>query len=257
MELIVGLAACLVAMAVLWAWQRRSGRADWVDVAWALAIGVLAMAWAVSGDGALEKRVLVAILAGTWSFRLTRHLWRRVSGHDSEDGRYQALREHWGRRQQPWLFVFYLGQGLIAWLFSLPAWVVSQDPSAELNAWVLIGVSFWLVSLLGEGIADRQLAAFRAQAANRGRVCETGLWRYSRHPNYFFEWLHWFAYPFIAMGASHQWLAWLGPVLMLAFLYRLTGIPYTERQALKSRGESYRRYQRTTSAFIPWFRRDG
>ena len=252
MILISGLIFCCVFMALLWVWQRSSGRADYVDVAWAGLIGILAVFYAVVGDGSLEKRILVALVAATWSFRLTSHLWRRLSGHDAEDGRYQAMREHFGQRQQLWFFVFFMAQAVLAWLFALPAWVVASDPSGELSIWVMLGVGFWLISLGGESIADRQLDAFRSNPDNKGQVCKIGLWRYSRHPNYFFEWLHWFAYPFIALGAPNQWITWLGPVLMLLFLYRVTGIPYTEKQSLKSRGEAYREYQRTTSAFFPW-----
>ncbi|MDT8438963.1 MAG: DUF1295 domain-containing protein [Wenzhouxiangellaceae bacterium] len=251
MELWIALAGCAFGMSVLWLWQCRSQRADWVDVAWAAAIGLQAVVYAVLADGSVEKRALVVLIAGSWSFRLTRHLWQRVGGHDQEDGRYQAMRVHWGERADFWLFGFFMVQALVAWLFALPAWVVANDPSAALDGWVLAGVMFWLVSLAGESLADRQLDAFRRDPENRGKVCNVGLWRYSRHPNYFFEWLHWFAYPLIALGAANAWIAWLGPVLMLLFLYRVTGIPYTEAQALKSRGDAYREYQRTTSAFIP------
>lgn len=252
MTILIALLLSVVLMIGVWLWQRRSGRADWVDAFWAGTIGALAVFYAVFGDGAIEKRVLVALVAGTWSFRLTQHLAVRLASHSEEDGRYQAMREHWGERAQLWLFVFFMGQALIAWTFSLPAWVVANDPSAAMNLWVVAGALVWFVSLAGESLADRQLAAFRRDPANRGKVCREGLWRYSRHPNYFFEWLHWFSYPLIAMGAPHQWLAWLGPALMLLFLYRVTGIPYTEKQSLKSRGDAYREYQRTTSAFIPW-----
>ncbi|MDT8450572.1 MAG: DUF1295 domain-containing protein [Wenzhouxiangellaceae bacterium] len=258
MNLVIAFLACQAVVLALWLRQRRTRRADWVDVAWAALIGLQAAFYAVVGDGSPEKRVLAVLIAGTWSFRLTRHLWARLGGHDTEDGRYQAMREHWGARADVSFFWFFVAQGLVAWLFALPARVVAQDPSAALDAWVVAGVAFWLVSLAGEDIADQQLARFRADPANRGKVCNVGLWRYSRHPNYFFEWLHWFSYPLVAIGAPNQWIAWLGPVVMLAFLYRVTGIPYTERQALKSRGEAYREYQRTTSAFIPLpQRRDG
>ncbi|QKK01389.1 MAG: DUF1295 domain-containing protein [Pseudomonadota bacterium] len=257
MELWIALAGCAAFMMALWAWQRRSARADWVDVAWAALIGVQALAFAVTGDGSLEKRLLAVLLAGTWSLRLTRHLAVRLAGEAKEDGRYRAMREHFGRRQHLWFFVFFMAQALVAWLFALPAWVVANDASAALDIWVVLGVAVWFVSLVGESVADRQLAAFRADPANRGRVCNIGLWRYSRHPNYFFEWLHWFSYPLVALGAPGQWLAWLGPVVMLLFLYRVSGIPYTERQSLKSRGEAYREYQRTTSPFIPWPPRNG
>jgi steroid 5-alpha reductase family enzyme len=252
MMLIISLIAALGLMLVLWVWQLKSGRADWVDVAWAASIGLLAIGYAIFGEGSPEKRLLVVIVAGTWSFRLVRHLAVRLASHSEEDGRYQAIREHFGSHQQVFLLVFFAGQGLLAWLFSLPAWVVANDPSATLSGWVIAGVLVWFVSLTGESIADRQLATFRNAPDNRGQVCTVGLWRYSRHPNYFFEWLHWFSYPLIAFGAPNHWLTWLGPVLMLLFLYRLTGIPYTEKQALKSRGEAYRRYQAETSAFFPW-----
>ncbi|MDX1625202.1 MAG: DUF1295 domain-containing protein [Wenzhouxiangellaceae bacterium] len=252
----ISLAACVLVMTALWIWQRGSGRADWVDVAWAALIGLQAVAYALLADGTVEKRVLVVLVTGTWSFRLTWHLARRVGGHDEEDGRYKAMREHWGDKQQAGMFAFFMAQALVAWLFSLPAWVVASDPTSALDAWVLVGVTIWLVSIAGESIADRQLARFKADPSNSGEVCDEGLWRYSRHPNYFFEWLHWFAYPLIAMGAPHLWLAWLGPLVMLVFLLFLSGIPYAEKQSLKSRGEAYREYQRRTSPFIPWSPKD-
>jgi len=251
MQLEISLLASLVVMALLWAWQRRSGRADWVDFVWSALIGLLAVAYALIGDGSVEKRVLVVVVTGAWSFRLAFHLFQRLSAHEAEDGRYQAMREHWGGRANFWLFWFFMVQALVAWLFALPAWVVANDPGAALDGWVIAGVGFWLISLAGESVADRQLSAFKAATDNRGKVCNVGLWRYSRHPNYFFEWLHWFAYPLIAAGAPNWWLTWLGPVVMLLFLYRVSGIPYTEQQSLKSRGEAYREYQRTTSPFIP------
>ena len=111
-----------------------------------------------------------------------------------------------------------------------------------------------VVAVLGERVADRQLARFRSNPENKGKTCRTGLWAYSRHPNYFFEWLLWFSFPLLAVGAG-WWsaAAWFGPLLMLTFLFRFTGIPLTERQALRSRGSDYRRYQREVSAFVPWF----
>ncbi|AKS43334.1 DUF1295 domain-containing protein [Wenzhouxiangella marina] len=256
MDLLIALAAVVLLMIGLWAWQLRSGRADWVDAAWAACIGGLALAYALLGEGAVEKRLLVALVTGSWAFRLARHLAVRLAGHDQEDGRYQAMREHFGTRANAFFFVFFIGQALIAWLFALPAWVVANDPDSTLGPAVFAGLAIWAISLGGESLADRQLAAFRKDPSTRGQVCRRGLWRYSRHPNYFFEWLHWFSYPLLALGAPAQWLTWLGPVLMLLFLYRLTGIPYTEQQSLKSRGDAYREYQRTTSPFIPWPPRD-
>ena len=115
-----------------------------------------------------------------------------------------------------------------------------------------VGLGVWCVAVCGEGLADWQLARFRRRPDSKGRTCREGLWRYSRHPNYFFEWIHWFAYVFLALGSPYVWVALCGPVVMLLFLFKLTGIPYTEKRALASRGEDYRRYQQTTSAFFPW-----
>ncbi len=251
--LILSFLIAALGMTALWVWQLRSGRADWVDAAWAGTIGLLAVVFALLGEGAVEKRILAALVAGTWSLRLTTHMVQRLKSHEEEDGRYQALRAHWGDAVNLRMWFFFMAQATVAWLFALPAWAVAQDSQPGLSGWVLAGVGMWLVSLAGESVADQQLARFRADPANKGQVCNVGLWRYSRHPNYFFEWLHWFSYPLIAWGSGYVWVAWLAPWVMLLFLYRITGIPYTEKQAIKSRGERYVEYQRTTSPFIPWF----
>jgi steroid 5-alpha reductase family enzyme len=164
-----------------------------------------------------------------------------------EDGRYRALREQWGPRAPRNFLLLHLAQVVFALLFSLP--VLAAMRGGPLDGWALAGVLVWVVAVRGEGAADRQLATFRAEPQNRGAVCQAGLWRYSRHPNYFFEWLQWWAYVLIGHAAL---LTLVGPAVMLLFLFRLTGIPYTERQALQTRGDQYRAYQRTTSVFMPW-----
>jgi steroid 5-alpha reductase family enzyme len=112
-----------------------------------------------------------------------------------------------------------------------------------------------VVSIAGEVAADRQLAAWRADPANAGKTCRAGLWNLSRHPNYFFEWLHWVGWSVIALGSPTGWVALFVPVFLLALLFRVTGIPETEAQALRSRGEDYRRYQQEVSVFVPLPRR--
>jgi steroid 5-alpha reductase family enzyme len=133
--------------------------------------------------------------------------------------------------------------------------LASLNPRPRFDALELAGAALWLVALAGEALADRQLAAFKRQAENRGRVCAVGLWRYSRHPNYFFEWLVWVAFLVVALASPWGWVAAIGPASILYLLLRVTGIPLTEEQALRSKGDAYRDYQRTTSAFIPWWPR--
>jgi steroid 5-alpha reductase family enzyme len=237
-------------MAAGWAWQRRKRNAGIVDVLWSTGVGGAAVWAALIGSGAAGTRLAVAVLGGLWGVRLALHLWHRVSGEE-EDGRYRALRAHWHGHQGKF-FGFFQFQAFLIGLFAVPFLAVAANPLAS-PAWIAVAIVIWLLSVGGESLADRQLATFRADPTNRGKTCREGLWRYSRHPNYFFEWLHWFAYVALAVGSPLWWLAWSGPVVMFLFLRFVSGVPYTETQALRSRGEEYRRYQRDTPMFFPWF----
>lgn len=135
---------------------------------------------------------------------------------------------------------------------SLPFLLVCLNVRAPLGVFEKLGVAIWLLGILGEAVADAQLAAFKKNPANKGKTYRTGLWCYSRHPNYFCEWTIWMGYAVFALGSPWGWLGLFSPALILYFLLRLTGIPATEAQAVRSRSDEYREYQRTTSAFIPW-----
>ena len=246
-------AASALVMAGMWWWQRRISNAGYVDVAWAALLAFAGIYYAATGTGALLPRVLAGALPALWGFRLSAHLYHRVS-HEPEDGRYAYLRKHWNGHQGKF-FAFFQLQALSVALFSVPFLIVSTNPVAAVTIWTVLGVLVWLGSLSGEAIADRQLATYRADPRNRGITCRSGLWRYSRHPNYFFEWLHWFAYALLAIGAAYAWVALIGQGLMLLTLLFVSGIPFVEAQALRSRGEDYREYQRSTSMLIPWFPR--
>ncbi len=243
------LAGLLVA---LWCRQERTKNATSVDVAWSFGISMLVLLYAFSLPMKTSQKNFVGLLAVVWSVRLGLFLLRdRVLRHSAEDGRYAALREHWGKKASFNFFVFYQAQGVVALLFSLPILVAMTSQANDVH--LFLGTFIWIVSVIGETTSDHQLGTFRSLESNRGKTCRIGLWRFSRHPNYFFEWLHWWSYVVLAQGAM---LTWLGPAMMLIFLFRFTGIPYTELQALKSRGDDYREYQKTTSVFFPWFPKD-
>lgn len=250
----VWLAAAL-AMSFAWWIQKRTANAGYVDVAWAALLGLAALWHGFVADGALLPRALVALLATAWGFRLALHLLHRVN-KEPEDGRYRQLRAHWNGHQGKF-FVFFQAQALAVALFSLSFLIAAGNPVAELSPWLIAGTLVWFASLAGESIADWQLARFRADPHNRGKTCRVGLWRHSRHPNYFFEWIHWFTYVLLAIGAPHAWLALTGPVLMLTTLLWVSGIPFVEAQSLRSRGDDYREYQRTTSMLVPWWPKSG
>jgi steroid 5-alpha reductase family enzyme len=252
-SLALGLAVMVAVMAGLWLVQRRTANAGWVDVGWSAGVGIVGALAAALGAGWPARRLLVGAMIALWSLRLAAYILRRVLS-EPEDGRYTRLREEWGAAAQRRLFVFYQAQAVLAVLFALPVWVAAADPRHGWGARDVTAVLVWLVAVAGESLADRQLARFRSDPGNRGRTCAAGLWRYSRHPNYFFEWVHWWAYVVLAAGAPWWWLTLAGPALMLFFLLKVTGVPATEARALLSRPD-YAEYQRTTSAFIPWFPR--
>ncbi len=250
-------ALAVVLMAVLWGVQIARRDAGIVDVGWAAGLGLAALLLAVVGKGHFERRIAVGLLAGLWAARLGGYLfWNRI-WRRTEDGRYQTLRARWQPHANRYFFLFFEFQAILVVTFSVPLVVVANHDVPLGRLVDCFALALWCVSMAGESLADHQLARHRANPINRGRTCRQGLWRYSRHPNYFFEWLHWWVYVLLAVGSRWWWVSMLGPALMLWFLCRLTGIPATERQAVATRGDDYRQYQRTTSALIPWFpRRD-
>lgn len=233
---------------------RRIDNYGVVDIAWSYAFAALALFYALLAPGWAPRRAIIATMAGLWSLRLGTHLYRRVMGHHPvEDGRYVQLRRDWAGHFAPKMFGFFQLQAASVVLLGAAFLVACLNPAPQLHSLEIAGAALWLLALTGESLADRQLAAFKRDAANRGRVCDSGLWRYSRHPNYFFEWLVWVAYALFAFGSPQGWVALVGPASILFLLLRVTGIPLTEEQAVRSKGDAYRRYQQTTSAFVPWF----
>jgi steroid 5-alpha reductase family enzyme len=250
---LVGTAIVVAMMLALWVIHFLIRNAAIVDVGWAAGLGILAFYYATAGPGYSPRRWAIAAMAGIWSIRLAAHLlFDRILGHP-EEGRYLQLRAEWKTNIGFLFLLFYQFQALLDVLLSLPFLLACLNPAAPLGPFEKIGGAIWIIGIGGEALADAQLNFFKKNPANKGKTCRTGLWNYSRHPNYFFEWLIWVAYAVFALGSPWGWLGLLSPLLILYFLLRVTGIPATEAQALRSRGDAYREYQRTTSAFVPWF----
>ena len=233
---------------------RRLNNYGIVDIVWSYAFALLAVWYALGGSGWPVRRVLLAGLVGVWSLRLGTHLCRRiVSHHPVEDGRYLQLRRDWAGNFAPKMAGFFQMQAASVVLLGMPFLLPAFNATPRLHPLEIAGAFLWLLALAGEALADAQLAGFKRDPANRGRVCAVGLWRYSRHPNYFFEWLVWVAYFVFALASPWGGLAVISPAIILYLLLRVTGIPLTEQQSLRSKGEAYRAYQASTNAFVPWW----
>ena len=256
LEALIGIALSLsILMALAWVVQQRTGNSGWVDTIWTFAVGLVGAASAllpVAGAALDARQWLVAALVTIWSLRLGVHIAIRTTGI-SDDPRYAAFAAEWGADSPRRMFIFLQNQALGSIPLVFAIFVAAHVPQGALRLQDDLGALILVVGIAGEALADAQLTAFRKRPANRGRVCDAGLWRWSRHPNYFFEWLGWFAYPVIALSPHYPW-GWaslLAPAFMYWILVHVTGIPPLEAQMLRSRGERYRDYQARTSAFFP------
>jgi steroid 5-alpha reductase family enzyme len=253
----LALAAALafLIMLLLWLVQRKTHNAGIVDIGWSGTIPALALLYAFLTGSFASPRTLIALaMVFLWGGRLVWHIHERAHGL-AEDARYAELRQRWAKHFQWKMFLFFEFQAAAAVIFSIPFLIVMKNPQPSLSTMEIAGIISWIIAWLGEGAADRQLARFKAEPSTRGKVCEDGLWNYSRHPNYFFEWLIWVSLAVFCWSSPMGYLGIICPLLMMYFLFKVTGIPATEEQALKSKGDAYRRYQQTTSAFFPWFKK--
>ena len=235
--------------------QRRTRNATAVDAGWAASLVAAAALCAVLGPGDVSHRVLIGVLAGLENLRVGLLVVRRFGG--GEDTRYQELRRRWRERgrEQRTFAIFYQAQALIAAVLALPFVLAAFNRHDGLVAVEWAGAALWLGAASLELVADEQLRRFKAEPANKGKTMRSGLWRVSRHPNYFFQTLTWLAYGLVAVAAPWGFLGFLSTVLILILVLFVTGVRPAEEQALRSRGDDYRRYQRETSAFVPWFPR--
>lgn len=260
---LAALAAIAVALSVLmaaaWLVQQRTGNSGWVDTIWTFALGLVGAGsalWPLGSGGPNARQWLVAALVAVWSIRLGCHIALRTIGI-TDDPRYAAFARDWGADAPRRMFVFLQNQGFGSIPLVFAIFVAAHVPAAALRFQDFLGAVILATGVAGEALADAQLRQFRNDPANEGRVCDIGLWRWSRHPNYFFEWFGWLAYPVIAIQFDAPfdypvgWAALLAPAFMYWILVHVTGIPPLEAQMLRSRGERYRDYQARTSAFFP------
>ncbi len=255
-SILIAWAFGVVLMLIVWGISVRIRNAGIVDIAWSAGFAPVAVFYSAYNQGLPARRWLMAGMVVLWSLRLGLHLYFRVMGHHPvEDVRYAQLRREWGAQANRKMLGFFQLQGLLLAVLSVPLLIVCLNPNPGIQFPEWVGLGIWLVALLGETIADLQLKHFRENLNNHGEVCQVGLWKYSRHPNYFFEWLMWVAFYVFALGSPLGCATIYCPALMLYFLVRVTGIPMTEAPSVKSKGQKYIAYQRTTSAFVPWFRK--
>lgn len=251
--MVIAIVALGLLFALLFLFARRIDNYSVVDVAWSYAFGALVAFYALAAEGWLVRRILMAGIVVAWALRLGSHLWRRVKGHHPvEDGRYLEMRESWQANLGRRMFLFFQFQAVSVVVLGLPFVFAVTNADAALHPLEIAGALLWLVAWIGESVADAQLARFKRDPSNRGRVCDVGLWRYSRHPNYFCEWLIWVGFFLVGATAPWGWTGILAPAGILYLLLNVTGVPPTEAQSLRSRGDAYRRYQATTNAFFPW-----
>ena len=249
------LLACCVIMAAVWFWARKIENAGVVDVFWSFNFPVIAIIIFFLGDGMELRRQVICGMVVIAGLRLGLHLWSRVIGHlDEEEGRYQQLRKEWAPHADKKFFWFFQFQAISNVILAAPFFLIGLNQAPQLNVLEYIGIGFWVVAVVGEGTADWQLQQFKKDPSSKGEVCTKGLWNYSRHPNYFFQSLMWVAYFLFALSAPLGWIAVISPAIILYLLFNVTGIPATEEQSLRSKGDKYRIYQQTTSAFFPWFK---
>jgi steroid 5-alpha reductase family enzyme len=238
-------------MALAWALERKSGKSGWIDAIWSFSVGLGSVIAVVLADAPWQRRSAILILILAWSLRLGLHIAQRSMGH-GEDPRYAKLIKEWGEKASSRLFWFLQIQALAAFMLVLAVYLAAVSRPAFPSFWDIIAVVIIAIALIGEALSDAQLAQFRRTPEAKTEICETGLWAYSRHPNYFFEWLFWCAWPLMAITASPwSWLSLIAPIQMYWLLVHVSGIPPLEEHMLKSRGEKFRALQRRVNAFFP------
>ncbi len=253
---LISFAVVSAIMIFTWIIAYKIKNAGIVDILWAFNFLFIAFVIWLLADGASTRKNLVCFLAGLWSIRLGIYLLIRVGSHlNKEEGRYQQLRSEWAPNANLKFFIFFQMQALSNVFLAIPFFIIAINPAPTLSIIEYIGAAFWLLFIIGEGLSDYQLQQFKKKSANKGKVCNTGFWNYSRHPNYFFQFMLWIAVFILALPSPYGWISIICPIVIGLLIFKVTGIPMTEEQSIRSKGDLYKEYQRTTSVFIPWFKK--
>ena len=248
----LSLAAFLsLAMAGAWAVATRSGLSGRADAIWTFATGLACLAALAVGTVHPERAAIPAIYLTVWTLRLGYYLWRRAAHGD--DPRYAEMKRDWGDKASSRLFLFLQIQAVASGPLAISAFVAAGAPRGAPDWRDGLAALVFFAALVGEGIADRQMADFKADPANKGSICERGLWGWSRHPNYFFEWIGWLGFPLLALqqGYSTGWLSLLAPAWMYVLLVYVSGVPPLEKTMRASRGAKWDAYAARVSSFWP------
>ena len=242
-------------MAGAWLVQQRTGNSGWVDTIWTFGLGAVGVAGALAPFDALESRqIIVAMIIALWTARLGLHIAQR-SLSITDDPRYAEMARQWGSDASRRMFWLLQKQAWVTIPLALAVFLAAHHPAPPFRIQDIAALFLMTAAIVGEGLSGHQLRTFKADPANKGRVCDAGLWSLSRHPNYFFEWLGWLAYPLLAIDLTGSygwgWLSLLAPACMYWLLVYVSGIPPLEEHMLRSRGQAFRDYQARTSAFFP------
>jgi steroid 5-alpha reductase family enzyme len=245
-------------MSGAWLVWRRTKNSGWVDTVWTFGLGAVGCAGALApslwSGGVTARQALVAVLVVVWSVRLGLHIARRTAGI-TDDPRYGKMIADWGADASRQMFFLVQKQALVSIPLALSIVLAAWNLLPGLRVQDVLGVLVLIAGIVGEGVSDLQLRRFRADPAHRNRICDAGLWGWSRHPNYFFEWLGWLAYPLLAIDLSGAylwgWVALVGPACMYWLLVHVSGIPPLEAHMLERRRDAFRAYQARTNAFFP------
>jgi steroid 5-alpha reductase family enzyme len=250
------LVICCVIMLLVFLWAYHIKNAGVVDIFWSFNFSIIAILLYLLADGYQPRKIIICGMILIWSLRLGVYLLIRIGSHlNEEEGRYKKMREEWRESTNSKLFFFFQAQALSNIYLAIPFFIIAFNKRPGLTLIEYVGIAVWVISICGEAAADAQLKRFKNNPSNKGKVCDVGLWYYSRHPNYFFESMIWMGYFFVALNAEYGWIGILSPLTIILLLFRITGIPLTEQQSIRSKGDAYKEYQRTTSVFIPWFKK--